>query len=386
MGKEEIKKREDEEKENTMKKEIDAEKIHKLKKEEKERNSRVTKSEMRTNVNKDEKEKRSKTQTHKIDVIEKKIPIKRGNNNNDRIELENEPSYENLDFEAMFCHHCDESLAGQRYAVKDDHPYCIKCFERVFANKCNACETIIGIDSEDISYKGNHWHHICFLCSICKTSLVNNSFGSNLDNIYCNSCHDANFGSTCLRCGGFFRTGMTKIECNGKQWHKECFICCKCESKICRASFVPVGKDIFCNKCYTDDNAAKCIRCTKDVTSDGITYHNQPWHMRCLKCTHCKKSLAKLVFTSREDKLYCEICLEKLFSKKCQACSKPKSGIDGARYISLNSCYWHSSCFCCASCSKSLVDEDFIREGEEILCIECAEERMQDDIPDLPEI
>ena len=51
----------------------------------------------------------------------------------------------------MFCHHCDDSLAGHRYVLRDDHPYCIKCYENVFANNCDECGKIIGIDSKVIS-------------------------------------------------------------------------------------------------------------------------------------------------------------------------------------------------------------------------------------------
>ena len=53
--------------------------------------------------------------------------------------------------EKMFCHHCDDSLAGHRYVLRDDHPYCIKCYENVFANNCDECGKIIGIDSK-VSY------------------------------------------------------------------------------------------------------------------------------------------------------------------------------------------------------------------------------------------
>ena len=46
------------------------------------------------------------------------------------------------------CWQCDESLTGQRYVLRDDHPYCIKCYENVFANTCDECNRLIGIDSK----------------------------------------------------------------------------------------------------------------------------------------------------------------------------------------------------------------------------------------------
>ena len=46
------------------------------------------------------------------------------------------------------CWQCDESLTGQRYVLRDEHPYCVKCYETVFANTCDDCNRIIGIDSK----------------------------------------------------------------------------------------------------------------------------------------------------------------------------------------------------------------------------------------------
>ena len=46
------------------------------------------------------------------------------------------------------CWQCDESLTGQRYVLRDEHPYCVKCYETVFANSCDDCSRTIGIDSK----------------------------------------------------------------------------------------------------------------------------------------------------------------------------------------------------------------------------------------------
>ena len=53
-----------------------------------------------------------------------------------------------LEYEVLFCHHCDDSLAGHRYVLREDHPYCIRCYESVFANNCDECGKVIGIDSK----------------------------------------------------------------------------------------------------------------------------------------------------------------------------------------------------------------------------------------------
>ena len=113
--------------------------------------------------------------------------------------------------EKMFCHHCDDSLAGHRYVLRDDHPYCIKCYENVFANNCDECGKIIGIDSKDLSYKEKHWHEACFVCSKCRTSLVDKQFGSKADRIYCGPCYDAQFATRCDGCGDVFRAGKNQV-------------------------------------------------------------------------------------------------------------------------------------------------------------------------------
>ncbi|KAG8294181.1 hypothetical protein J6590_003355 [Homalodisca vitripennis] len=105
------------------------------------------------------------------------------------------------------CWQCDESLTGQRYVLRDEHPYCIKCYESVFANGCEECNKTIGIDSKDLSYKDKHWHEACFLCNKCRVSLVDKQFGSKLDKIFCGNCYDAQFASRCDGCGQIFKAG-----------------------------------------------------------------------------------------------------------------------------------------------------------------------------------
>lgn len=44
------------------------------------------------------------------------------------------------------CHHCQMSLVGYRYIVRDDHPFCIRCYEALFANTCEECKSTIGTE------------------------------------------------------------------------------------------------------------------------------------------------------------------------------------------------------------------------------------------------
>ena len=46
------------------------------------------------------------------------------------------------------CWNCDLSLTGHRYILREEHPFCIKCYENLFANACEECKKPIGTDSK----------------------------------------------------------------------------------------------------------------------------------------------------------------------------------------------------------------------------------------------
>ncbi|XP_066991318.2 uncharacterized protein Lmpt isoform X1 [Anabrus simplex] len=274
------------------------------------------------------------------------------------------------------CWQCDESLTGQRYVLRDDHPYCIKCYESVFANTCEECNRTIGIDSKDLSYKDKHWHEACFLCTKCRVSLVDKQFGSKADKIYCGNCYDAQFASRCDGCGEIFRAGTKKMEYKTRQWHEKCFCCCVCKTAIGTKSFIPREQEIYCATCYEEKFATRCVKCNKIITSGGVTYKNEPWHRECFTCTNCNTSLAGQRFTSRDEKPYCADCFGELFAKRCTSCSKPITGIGGTRFISFEDRHWHNDCFICASCKTSLVGRGFITDADDIICPECAKQKL----------
>nr|CAD2173587.1 unnamed protein product [Meloidogyne enterolobii] len=274
------------------------------------------------------------------------------------------------------CWQCDGQLTGQRYILRDEHPYCIKCYEEIFSNVCDECQKHIGIDSKDLSYKDKHWHEECFLCSMCKISLVDKPFGSKNERIYCSNCYDQAFATRCDGCGEIFKAGMKKMEYRGKQWHDKCFVCALCKAPIGTRSFIPKNEEVFCAACYEEKFATRCCKCKKVISTGGVTYKNEPWHRECFCCTNCNTSLAGQRFTSKDEKPYCADCYGELFAKRCSACVKPITGIGGAKFISFEDRHWHNDCFVCNQCSISLVGKGFITDGADILCADCAKARL----------
>lgn len=275
------------------------------------------------------------------------------------------------------CWHCDAKLTGQRYVLTDQHPTCISCYEANFASTCSLCNKMIGLESKDMSYKDLHWHESCFECGKCSISLLERPFAATSKNILCSGCYDQDFASKCDGCGQTFLAGTKKIEYKGRQWHDTCFHCKVCTTKVGAKSFIiPNDKDIYCVTCFEDRIATKCTKCKQVLTTGGVTFRGEPWHKECFVCAKCASPLAGQKFASREDKPYCAECFGELFAKRCACCGKPITGQGGTRFISFEGRHWHSHCFVCALCKQSMAGKGFITDGEDIICPDCAKDKL----------
>lgn len=85
------------------------------------------------------------------------------------------------------CSECERQLGGQRYIMRDGRPYCLHCFDAMFAEYCDSCGEPIGVDQGQMSHEGQHWHATehCFCCHTCHTSLLGRPFLPRRGCIYC---------------------------------------------------------------------------------------------------------------------------------------------------------------------------------------------------------
>uniref|UniRef100_A0A914DAH4 Uncharacterized protein n=1 Tax=Acrobeloides nanus TaxID=290746 RepID=A0A914DAH4_9BILA len=85
------------------------------------------------------------------------------------------------------CFGCDKHLAGHRYIVKEDRPYCFDCYMDKFARTCHACNNKIAPFDIRVSHKDFHWHAHgkCFKCKICEKPLANQKFLIKNEEIFC---------------------------------------------------------------------------------------------------------------------------------------------------------------------------------------------------------
>lgn len=45
------------------------------------------------------------------------------------------------------CHYCKESLFGKKYVLREENPYCVKCYESLYSNTCEECKKPIGCNT-----------------------------------------------------------------------------------------------------------------------------------------------------------------------------------------------------------------------------------------------
>ncbi|XP_054279062.1 protein prickle-like [Macrosteles quadrilineatus] len=85
------------------------------------------------------------------------------------------------------CLECDLQLGGQRYIMRDGRPYCLACFDAMFAEYCDSCGEPIRVDHGQMSHDGQHWHATekCFCCHTCRSSLLGRPFLPRRGAIYC---------------------------------------------------------------------------------------------------------------------------------------------------------------------------------------------------------
>jgi len=111
------------------------------------------------------------------------------------------------------------------------------------------------------------------------------------------------FENKLLIWNGCIFTGTKKMEYKTRQWHEKCFACCMCKNPIGTRSFIPREQEIYCAGCYEEKFATRCVKCSKIITSGGVTYKNEPWHRECFTCTNCSTQLAGQRFTSKDEKV-----------------------------------------------------------------------------------
>lgn len=72
----------------------------------------------------------------------------------------------------------------------------------------------------------HYYHHSCFVCATCGTSLANqDGFNFEDNQLYCKNCFDQSYGTTCHGCKQNISANDLWVEALDNNWHPQCFVC-----------------------------------------------------------------------------------------------------------------------------------------------------------------
>lgn len=215
--------------------------------------------------------------------------------------------------ECFSCSSCNTIInEPEFYETPNKEPLCLKCFEITKLPKCKECKKPISvgyymIDNQPI-------HKACFKCSQCGDGISPDIgyFKNQLTNLpVCQKCHLINTGVKCCKCGKIIeKDGCTF---NDRDYHQNCFLCTFCNVELIKMKKTYRGRndeEILCEPCFTDRYAPRCAKCTQAISPNrpSTKYEDQMYHLECLACSRCKKTLANKKFFKTGNLQICESC------------------------------------------------------------------------------
>jgi hypothetical protein len=116
-------------------------------------------------------------------------------------------------------------------------------------------------------------------------------------------------------------------------------------------------------------NRPPCSRCGEQIRGAGLKALGVAWHRDCFVCTKCEQPFTGKIL-QKDGKPYCEADFRTLFgnsqAKICKSCGEKISG----PFMKALNAFWHAQHFVCASCGGSVSDGYYERE-ERPWCATC---------------
>ncbi|KFD69999.1 LOW QUALITY PROTEIN: hypothetical protein M514_06798 [Trichuris suis] len=153
-----------------------------------------------------------------------------------------------------------------------------------------------------------------------------------------------------------------------KTWCPDHFTCSHpdCQRKLLDVGFVEEAGFIYCEFCFEKYLAPTCNKCQRAIVGDTLTAMERKWHPECFCCAHCHQPFGNSCFFLEDGKPFCEKDWNALFTTKCSACQFPIEA--GDRWVEALGNAYHSNCFNCTICQRSLEGQNFYLKGGHPYC------------------
>ncbi|KAL0978786.1 hypothetical protein UPYG_G00175170 [Umbra pygmaea] len=171
-------------------------------------------------------------------------------------------------------------------------------------NKCGCCQKTVYF-AEEVQCEGKYFHKSCFLCMACKKNLDSTTVACHSDEIYCKSCYGKKYGPKGYGFGG--GAGTLSMDTG--------------------AHLGITPEETAAHRPTNNPNASKlatkfgssdvCPRCAKAVYSaEKVLGGGNSWHKGCFRCAKCGKGLESTTLADKDGEIYCKGCYAKSFGPK----------------------------------------------------------------------
>jgi len=141
-------------------------------------------------------------------------------------------------------------------------------------------------------------------CSSCGHS---SSQGPSSSPSHSTSSSSLSSGPTCAGC--HLAVTSSAVKALDKVWHKECFICKRCRKSLLEGAFAPSDDGTpYCSNCYEEQYGSKCGKCHKAISGAYLSVDGREYHKECFVCNNCGNQFEGGYFM-KNGKAFCKNCL-----------------------------------------------------------------------------
>jgi len=184
---------------------------------------------------------------------------------------------------------------------------------------------------------------------------------------------DLNFGmETCAGCKEVILPSekMDSKVIYKQFWHSACFACKTCQLPLLHEqSFEGLDGYAYCQD-HFEEKFPRCPTCLVRVAAgpQSIESANQRYHSSCFNCHTCKKTLLFTQSFIHEGGVYCELHYYQIFGMLCMECQLP---IYGGECIFTHGLRYHVDHFLCAYCKTPLSTDGHEAHKGKTYCKKC---------------
>ncbi|OXB73640.1 UNVERIFIED_CONTAM: hypothetical protein H355_002093 [Colinus virginianus] len=196
--------------------------------------------------------------------------------------------------EHFTCVRCGQELGGQPYFERGGQAYCEEDYHQAFSPRCAYCAGTIR--EKVLTAMDQTWHPEHFFCAHCGKVFGDDGFHERGGKPYCFQDFVVLFAPKCQGC----ERPLTDNYLSALQgvWHPECFVC--------------AGRP-YCELHFHQRQGSVCRGCGHPITGRCITAAGHKYHPEHFICAYCLSQLHKGTFREHGDKMYCQVCHDKLF-------------------------------------------------------------------------